>query len=146
MGQGIKRDKRYPSDPSARSPHASGGGAFDASFTGAAAATLDCSGLAGRNVTIEAYVASSGADAAQAYKVCWLTTAEAAGSPGFASGDVAAAVNPAEGSKVPKVLRPGQSLSEVVDRDRPVLLYEPFASVSTAETISVVLDEPAETS
>lgn len=144
MGAYI-RSSNYPSHLAASSPCVSGAGARDASYTGSSVATLDCTALLGRHVSISIYVAADGADAAGAYRFAWITEDEADGSPGFVSGDLAATLTPAEGSKIGRLIRPGELVSQVVDAGRPILMYQPLASVSSAESIDVVVDEPLAT-
>lgn len=131
----------HPAVESAYSPHASGGGALEAGYTGTSAGTLDCSALAGCLVEIRTEVDSDGSDGSE-YRYCWITAAEAAGSPGFTTSDASAALEPAEGSKVPSKMGGTRIVTQMVDADRPHLLYAPYASVSAGESIIVAVAQP----
>lgn len=147
MAQGFtKPGVVYSPIDAAANPQASGGGAYDHSYTGSDAAVLDCSALAGYLVELRAYVQSDGSQAAAPYRFCWISEDEYnGGSPSvsFPSGDIAASLNP-ESEKCPGFFGVSTApVTQLVSADRPYLLYQPMASVSTAESILVSVAEPA---
>jgi hypothetical protein len=95
-------------------------------------------------VELRSEVAATGADGAL-YRFCWITAAELAGAEGFSAIDAAAALNPATASKIPSKFGGALIVPQVVDRERPILLYSPYESV-TLDTIVVAVANPHPTS
>jgi hypothetical protein len=134
--------RTFPDHQLSELPHTPGGGAQQVDYTGTAVDMLDCTALAGRYVRIRAEVASDGEDSAGYYRYTWITAAEAAGSPAFSTANAAASTAPAEGAKIGGKFGKALAPTEVVDSARPVLLYQPYSEVTTAEAVRVSLADP----
>jgi hypothetical protein len=130
----------------AYSPHASGGGAISASYTGTAIGTLNCSALGGHYVELRSEVISTNAEGT-VYRFCWLTAAEAADAgKAFASSNVAASLNPAASAKIPSRFGGSIVKTQYVDPVRNVLAYKPVSSVAGGDRIIAAVTSPHPTS
>lgn len=131
----------YPTTDDAVAPNTTGGGAADFGFTGSAGVSINCTALSRLYVEIRAELASDGSNGSR-YRYCWLTAAEAAASPAFATADVAATKIPAATNKLYRQVGAGVAVTEFVDPNRPVLRIQPYGTVSAAENILVTVVSP----